>query len=144
MSDHPTKNIVIQRADVDILIAPLVQWMNQQKQITTLYACQGNDKSPRPEKPKPYIVFIAETMGSLISIARPLHNFLELYTPGLPGQVMDRDESDIKLSIRYSDNVFPLRFDNQEIMLMFSRYVCRGHKPTPKIQEPFVVAPARI
>ena len=63
----------------------------------------------------------------------PLGNckFLEIYTPGLPGQCLDRDEADIKLSIRYSDNIFPLTF-SQEVMLLFSDYVRRGRTPKPK------------
>lgn len=53
--DHPTRRTVIKAADVDVLMVPLVNWLNALDETTTLYCCQG-DPGDEPAR-GPYVLF---------------------------------------------------------------------------------------
>lgn len=55
MEPHKTKKIRVggKLVDVDILIIPLVKWLNKQRGITTAYSCQGDGENCY----SPYVAF---------------------------------------------------------------------------------------
>lgn len=40
---HDTKNIVLKRANVDVLMVPVVKWLNSYDHVSTHGCCQGED-----------------------------------------------------------------------------------------------------
>jgi hypothetical protein len=46
MKDHKTKSITIKRADVDVPMIPLINWLNSSfGDLTTEFCCQGDKNS---------------------------------------------------------------------------------------------------
>jgi hypothetical protein len=75
-SDHPTKNVVIKQAAVDVLMVPLVEWLNSFEEVHTLFSCQGEPgdepgDDPPPEH-RPYVMF---TCTSALVLMRILEQF---------------------------------------------------------------------
>jgi hypothetical protein len=46
MKRHPTRSTIIKRAQVDVLMVPLVNWLNRFDEVHTLACCQGQEGKP--------------------------------------------------------------------------------------------------
>jgi hypothetical protein len=74
---HPTKSIIIKRADVDIEMIPLVNWLNSFESVTTLYCCQGEDGETEDDIiedsfDKPYVMWTCIDTSDLMYILTEL------------------------------------------------------------------------
>ncbi len=78
MGIHKTKRIVIKKADVDELIIPVIEWLNDYSGVITFFSCQGEptDDLVTDRVDKPYVVFtcldsveLAEILDMLATVA---------------------------------------------------------------------------
>jgi len=69
---HKTKEIVVQKADIDEGIIPLINWMNSLQDVYTLYSCQGSNKKIADcalcTKNTPYVSFLCFNPVNLAKI----------------------------------------------------------------------------
>lgn len=67
---HIGKNIIIKEGIVDLDIIPVVKWLNKFNDITTIFSCQGTNKSYPP-----YVLFYCMDEKNLIDILYKLDHF---------------------------------------------------------------------
>jgi hypothetical protein len=67
--EHETATICIKTAAIDVLMVPVIQWLNSFEEVCTSGCCEGWDDGP-PERP--YVQF---TCSSLLSLALILRRF---------------------------------------------------------------------
>ena len=65
---HKTVRMVIEEADVDEGIAPVVKWLNGVYGVTTMHSCQGGDKADDGTPIDAYVVFSCQYPTSLMII----------------------------------------------------------------------------
>lgn len=65
---HETKNIVIRTADIDLLMIPVIEWMNKIDGVITLFSCQDNDGQP-------YVLFIIQQWVALVRVLSAFNNY---------------------------------------------------------------------
>jgi hypothetical protein len=66
--DHPTRNVNIKRAAVDVLMVPLVEWLNSFEAVHTLFSCQGEPGDDPPSEHRPYVLFTCTSALTLMTI----------------------------------------------------------------------------
>jgi hypothetical protein len=64
MKKHPTKNITLKTADIDLEMIPVVKWLNKFQSVTTKWCCQGSNKP----YDTPYVVFSCDQSLELLTI----------------------------------------------------------------------------
>ena len=90
MIEHETERIRVKGkiVEVDVLMIPVVQWLNRLRGVSTFACCEGYD-IPRKVRRRlsaeaelgnynldwvrPYVAFTCKSMGSLEAILRPIH-----------------------------------------------------------------------
>ncbi len=108
--NHKTRKIAIKKAEVDIGIIPLVDFLNGFNGIITRWSCEGD-----PDKPKkvsvdlPYITFYAEDLESVQFLLKELQ--------GAPCSVIV-DYHNYLVPMR-----FGMRFENKKHLNMMLKWI---------------------
>lgn len=63
---HPTENIAVKTADVDVEMVTIIKWLNSFDWLTTISCCQGCDEFP------PYVTFWAYMDSDLVKVVEKL------------------------------------------------------------------------
>ena len=69
MQRHATIPMPIRVADVDVGIAPVVEWLNTFDYVVTWFSCEGDDRDPDSEESwytsRPYVLFTCPSLLTL-------------------------------------------------------------------------------
>ena len=80
MNTHHAANIVIKRADVDVDMIPLVNYLNSFESVTTLACCQGENGETEDDVvslpgQRPYVLWTCTDTIDLIKILKKLEHY---------------------------------------------------------------------
>ena len=72
MNSHPSKMLAIKEAEIDLLMIPLIKWLNNFPSVITTHCCQGDEGEKQEGKPHamPYVQFICSDQLVLAQIIR--------------------------------------------------------------------------
>jgi hypothetical protein len=72
--NHPAREVVIKRAAVDVLMVPLVNWLNSFEEVTTLFCCQGSpeESEEKLSKDPAYVLFLCHCPLRLMSVLKEI------------------------------------------------------------------------
>jgi hypothetical protein len=107
---HNPKSIVVEKADIDEIMIPVVKWLNSYDEIKTISCCQGGkDKSGHIS---PHVMFTCNSLRSLWKILDMIYPFDNNYSYGL----------EISVQIYGQELRFAIKFDTQENLKEFIRF----------------------
>jgi tRNA(Phe) wybutosine-synthesizing methylase Tyw3 len=67
---HEIKNIIIKKADIDIKMIPVINYLNKFSSVVTWFCCQGSKRE------KPYVIFTCNNSLDLANILFKLNQSL--------------------------------------------------------------------
>lgn len=90
---HETENISVRKADVDVEIIPLVEWINKYRGLKTLFSCQGDDRN------EPHVLFGILNYEHIGNDINDINRLIFIFN-SIPHDFFEHERKLIKMELR--------------------------------------------